>query len=221
MSTPTDLLGRLCQGPKQLGDLGQGAPLVTLALHCIMMNEGFKIALSSGQQRTKGLPVDWNTKYIDEWIFEYTRKGCASVFILHCSLQATSGKMFVQARETGSPSNFHNLGLQLGKYISDPSKCKSNTWQGVIDQEEVLADMMREYIAEPLARNATPAAKAATTLERCQRWLEGSLEAITPEQENLDPREWPASAYLGLTAVTLGGICFYLYRHRPPQRAEI
>ena len=34
MSTPTDLLGRLCQGPKQLGDLGQGAPLVTLALHC-------------------------------------------------------------------------------------------------------------------------------------------------------------------------------------------
>ena len=30
---------------------------------------------------------------------------------------------------------------------------------GVIDQEEILANMIREYIAEPLARNATPAAK--------------------------------------------------------------
>ena len=37
------------------------------------MSEGFKPALSSSQQRTKGLPVDWNTKFINEWIFEYTR----------------------------------------------------------------------------------------------------------------------------------------------------
>ena len=33
--------------------------------------------------------------------------------MLHCSLQAATGKMFVQGREQDSSTNMHNLGLQV------------------------------------------------------------------------------------------------------------
>ena len=57
----------------------------------IMMNEGFRPALSSSQQRTKGLPVDWNTKFINEWIFEYTRFACISSSAPAATTQKCSG----------------------------------------------------------------------------------------------------------------------------------
>lgn len=41
------------------------------------------------------------------------RKGYDSVFVLHCSLQAATGKMFVQGREKDNSTHMHNLGLQV------------------------------------------------------------------------------------------------------------
>lgn len=38
----------------------------------LMIGEGFK-PKHMGGQKSKLVPNDWNTKYSDEWIFEYTR----------------------------------------------------------------------------------------------------------------------------------------------------
>ena len=57
MALPTDLLGRLCQGPQQLGDMGQGAPLVTLALHCEIILSADVCAYAFWIARLSLLPV--------------------------------------------------------------------------------------------------------------------------------------------------------------------
>ena len=47
------------------------------------------------------------------WTLFISRKGFRSCFVLHCALQAATGKMFVQGRETEAPLNVHNMGIQV------------------------------------------------------------------------------------------------------------
>jgi hypothetical protein len=58
------------------------------------------------------------------------RWGFVSVFTLHCSLQAATGKMFVHAREKDNPSNMRYMGLLVGKYVPDLEAAKLDTWTG-------------------------------------------------------------------------------------------
>lgn len=73
-------------------------------------------------------------------MFFYTKDGKANKFVLHCSLQASSKRMFVQALEENNPGNIHNLGLQLDKYVPDPSRLKSSNWASVLANEHDLND---------------------------------------------------------------------------------
>ena len=67
---------------------------------------------------------------IDKLLLHARRPGYASVFTLHCSLQAASGKMFVHAREADSPSNMRYMGLLVDKYVPDLARCRSSAWTG-------------------------------------------------------------------------------------------
>ena len=83
------------------------------------------------------------------------RAGCANVFVLHCSLQAATGKVFVHAREQGNSRNVQCLGLLLRKYIPEPAPARP-AWQGLPKQAEALDEMFAEYITQPLLASAVP-----------------------------------------------------------------
>ena len=68
------------------------------------------------------------------------RKGCAHGFVLHCSLQAGSGKVFLQAREEGVASNIPCMGLLLGKYVPDSQQLRQSSWDG---REPLLSSLLR------------------------------------------------------------------------------
>ena len=149
---------------------------------------------------TGGLADDWNTRFTDEWVFEFTRyavngdvhplcsviditqdaidaawvcrRGCANTFVLHCSLQAASGKMFVHAREAGGSANAHCLGLLLSKYIPEPGPLASSSWQGLPAEAEALEEMFATHIARPLIAAAVPGPVRAP---ECPPLLPGAL----------------------------------------------
>jgi hypothetical protein len=83
------------------------------------------------------------------------RAGCANIFVLHCSLQAATGKVFVHAREQGNSRNVQCLGLLLRKYIPEPALARP-TWRGLPEQAEALGEMFAEYVARPLLASAVP-----------------------------------------------------------------
>ena len=63
---------------------------------------------------------------------EPCRQGYSNAFVLHCSLQAASGKVFVHAREVDNDSNVHILGLLVSRYIPDAARCQEPSWDGKV-----------------------------------------------------------------------------------------
>ena len=137
------------------------------------MDAGFDVHAERRLGSSRYAPAaDWNGKFENEWVLEYTRyappccyqatsclsklhghlnahssttcltdtklsaectrKGYLSVFTIHCSLQAASGRMFLHAREQDNPSNIRYMGLTVNKYIPDVKQAKSESWEGAI-----------------------------------------------------------------------------------------
>lgn len=171
----TSLLQLACSKPEHV--VGNGGGALALALHCLMVREGFHVVDTTGAWRAEPFfysgvvprsvpwnlrdirriyrsyttatagqrrhssylpPLGWHGAYPDEWVFFYTKDGKANKFVLHCSLQASTRRMFVRANEEGNPENIQALGLQLDKYVPDPSRLRSNEWAGVLANERDL-----------------------------------------------------------------------------------
>ena len=213
------LLARVApKGPRSVSTADGGA-LLALSLHCAPVWPTFPLQRCSAPRikpnslhpppRAAGLmrkhgfaPVggalagDWNARFTDEWLFEFTRcaacwsrplrprayrlpgtvtsgagarrAGCANAFALHCSLQAATGKVFVHAREQGNSRNVQCLGLLLRKYIPEPALARP-TWQGLPEQAEALGEMFAEYVTQPLLASAVPGPVSALQMfpDRC------------------------------------------------------
>ena len=105
-------------------------------------------------------PKRWNTLE-DEWVVLYVREGCPHWFRLHCALQRSTGRLFVHACETDEqgapkPSNIQVLGLQLSNYTcqNDTGSVSGDSWKGYIHNERTLREMFREFVMDPLWKNA-------------------------------------------------------------------
>ncbi|CAL8464775.1 g4310 [Coccomyxa elongata] len=136
-----------------------GGSVLALALHCVMVEQGFRVTAEKkfgGGASAFSPAADWQGKYTNEWVFDYKRVGYASGFQLHCSLQPGSGKMFVHARETDSPTNMRYMGLLVDKYVPDPAKAKGSSWEGVLVEQEALKQQLEEYVIGPLLAAALP-----------------------------------------------------------------
>uniref|UniRef100_A0A7S0Y9I7 PI31 proteasome regulator N-terminal domain-containing protein n=1 Tax=Polytomella parva TaxID=51329 RepID=A0A7S0Y9I7_9CHLO len=133
-----------------------GGSIVSLCLHCLMVQDGFTIIDDSTRKRHSKYqpPVDWSSQFPDQWIFRYSKESKVNCFVLHCSLQTRSGRLFIHASEENNPSNIQVLGLLVPNYVLDPSKIKENSWKGVIDGEDKMIDLFKQHILEPLERNA-------------------------------------------------------------------
>ena len=75
--------------------------------------------------------------------------------MLHCSLQAPSGKMFVSAREEGNSPSTQCMGLLLGRYVPRQALA-SPDWRGLPNEAEALEGMFTTYITSPLCAAAVP-----------------------------------------------------------------
>ena len=91
------------------------------------------------------------------------RACCENTFVLHCSLQAPSGKMFVSAREEGNSPNTQCMGLLLGKYVPRQALA-SPDWRGLPKEAEALEGMFTTYITSPLCATAVPSRVRAVLL---------------------------------------------------------
>lgn len=138
--TLADLLQLAVPKPGYIAASG-GAAALALALHCLMTRDGFTVEGATaglGQKRPSSYtpPADWNGKFQDEWVFTYTKDGKANKFVLHCSLQAASNRMYIHCSELGNLGNVHVLGLLVsvcaGALVHGQSHCRSTTagwWQ--------------------------------------------------------------------------------------------
>jgi hypothetical protein len=123
-----------------------------------MVDGGF-ITLNPKDAPIKGFapPSNWR-EHPQEWIIPYTRPGAVATFVLRCSLQEATGRLFIHASETGPDNmprreNIQVLGLQLANYTSK-ERCESNTWEDVIQNERTLMEMFREFVSRPLWESA-------------------------------------------------------------------
>lgn len=119
-----------------------------------MVDSGF-VTLNSKDVKIKGFapPANWR-QHPQEWIIPYTRPGAAFTFVLRCSLQEATGRLFIHASESGPDNmprreNIQVLGLQLANYTSG-ERCTSKSWETVIQNERTLMEMFREFVTRPL-----------------------------------------------------------------------
>ncbi|GLI63437.1 hypothetical protein VaNZ11_006328, partial [Volvox africanus] len=155
------LLEKACPRPSYLSST-DGGPILALALHCLMVNDGFVLAGEEGQGiadlTTRFLPQkDWNGKLLDQWMFFYTKPGKARKFTLHCSLQGRTKRMFIHASEENNLANIRVLGLQLENYVSHPNTLASNSWSAqepVVRNAAKMSELMTEHVIQPLLHAA-------------------------------------------------------------------
>lgn len=133
-----------------------GGAVLALALHCLMVKEGFTVVDQSGRKKHSVYcpPSDWNGIYLDQWVLVYTKDGYAHRFVLHCSLQVTTKRMFIHASEEGNQNNVCVLGLQLDNYVPDPTILKSNSWEDVVQNQVKLSELFAAHITQPLTAQA-------------------------------------------------------------------
>jgi hypothetical protein len=119
-----------------------------------MVDDGF-ITLNPKEAPIKGFspPANWR-QHPQEWIIQYTRPKALSQFVLRCSLQEATGRLFIHASETGPDNmprreNIQVLGLQLANYTSK-ERCEGKSWLNVIQNERTLMEMFREFVSRPL-----------------------------------------------------------------------
>ncbi|PSC76440.1 thrombospondin type-1 domain-containing 4-like [Micractinium conductrix] len=154
----------LPQGPAGLRPSQAGGDALALALHCLMVRDGYT-ALDRNGRRLRGyaLPSDWDA--VDFlWAWEYTRPGAARHFRLQCGLQPATRRMFIHASEVapgGDPvqDNIQVMGVQLDNYVKLPrgdgaAAQPPSSWEGVLVGEQALRDMWAEFVSAPLWRLA-------------------------------------------------------------------
>jgi hypothetical protein len=119
-----------------------------------MVDGGF-VTLNPKDVPIKGFapPANWR-QHPQEWIIQYSRPKAISPFVLRCSLQEATGRLFIHASETGPDhmprrENIQVLGLQLANYTSK-ERCDSKSWEDVIQNERTLLEMFREFVSRPL-----------------------------------------------------------------------
>mmetsp|Transcript_211 Transcript_211/g.421 ORF Transcript_211/g.421 Transcript_211/m.421 type:complete len:206 (+) Transcript_211:70-687(+) len=154
-----DLLPEAVAKPSTISPQDDGAALVSLAMHCLMVKGGF-VSTKGGKGRKRFVPPeDWNARK-NEWVLEYSRKDSgAAKFIMHASV--VNGKMFVKAMQVGEEKNSHVLGVQVEIYVRSLEGCKSSNWAEAMDNLDRLQEMFEVYVARPLAASVVPVAPAA------------------------------------------------------------
>ncbi|KAK9837247.1 hypothetical protein WJX81_001383 [Elliptochloris bilobata] len=183
------------RGPRSIKTEDGGA-LLALSLHCLMCQQGFTPA-------RRRLAEDWNKRFTDEWVFEYRRAGCKNTFVLHCSLQAASGKMFVNLREDGNSSNTHCVGLLLSRYVKRPALA-SPDWRGLPAEAEALEGMFTTYVTAPLLASAVPSQGRGGYAASLPQWL-AELPQVLHRRE----------VYIPLAVVATAAVVFFALRQRP------
>ena len=201
------LLEQACPNPALLANSGGGSVL-SLALSCLMIKAGYVLDDQSGQGGIPGYapPAGWHSKFKQEWVFSYTKPGKANKFVLHCSLQLQTNRMFVHASEPLNESNIQILGLALENYVPEAEKLSSGSWDGVLQRADGLQEMFTQYITEPLTVFAVDA-----PIDLVPRVADAAAGASTFSLSSL-----PAAHYmlLGSVAVLAAALVFYRYRHR-------
>ncbi|KAK9803016.1 hypothetical protein WJX72_000422 [[Myrmecia] bisecta] len=179
-----------------------GGAILALSLHCCMVSEGFRLKDNPKvKQKAAYRPAgDWNSRYENEWVFEYTRPGYRNVFVLHCSLQTTSGKMFVHGSEQSDQRNISYMGLNLQKYIPDLAACTGASWAGVVQNQDAMTSQFRDHILQPLLSQAVAEEPSESVPSTIGEWL-CRREVVIP-------------AALGVTAAA-AAVVVYLRAKRP------
>ncbi|WPT12419.1 hypothetical protein PSENEW3_00003558 [Picochlorum sp. SENEW3] len=218
------------------------ADVLVLSLHCMMVEQGF-VAQGNGGQAAKQDEterrrlLDMNQKPIytppkrwnaleDEWIVLYVREGCPHWFRLHCALQRSTGRLFIHACETDEqgapkPSNIQVLGLQLSNYTceGDKASVSEDSWKGYIHNERTLREMFREFVMDPLWKNAEVGHMTNADENMVHRNdADASTDTSTSLYDRL-PSVNPAVGGLILGCV-LVGIGSYMFASRASQRLQ-
>ncbi|CAL5229178.1 g12453 [Coccomyxa viridis] len=185
-----------------------GGAILALCVHCIAVDSGFDVHADRRLGSSRHAPAtDWNGKFENEWVLEYTRKGFLSVFTIHCSLQAASGRMFLHAREQDNPSNMRYMGLTVSKYIPDVKQAQSESWEGTINEQDILRQSLHELLIDPLLASAMP---SQDPVEEPKAFLASMRDKLPTLPASLSNRDVLLSmaALLGATAL------IYLYTNR-------
>jgi hypothetical protein len=197
------LLERACPNPSILSS--NAGAVLSLALNCLMGEEGY--TLDDSNPPGCAPPAGWHSKFKHEWVFSYTRPGKANKFVLHCSLQIQTNRMFVHASEPLNESNIQILGLSLDNYVPNPEPLSSGRWEeGVVQRADGLHEMFKQYITEPLTTfgvdlpvDLLPPRQAA---------------AATSTSFSLSSLSTTHYVVLGSAVVIAIAIVFQRYRHR-------
>lgn len=134
--------------------------MVALALHCLMVREGFSVVdetTTADQRRRQSAytpPLNWQEHGPNEWGFVYSRSDKVNRFAVIINLHPTGSRIFVHASEEHNPHNIQVLGLQLENYVPDASKLKSNSWEGILANDDLLTHNFVTFVTKPLLENS-------------------------------------------------------------------
>eukprot|EP00891_Asterochloris_glomerata_P005088 jgi/Astpho2/5088/Aster-08024 len=128
-------------GPRQLPSQN-GAAAVALAVHCLLVSEGF-VQLHGPKGRFQP-PTGWQHNPT-EWGFTYHRHGFANPIDLTVAFRPQRDEVFVHLLER--QTNFARyLGLYCAKYVPEEERLKGSSWQGIIQNTDVISDYLSQYI---------------------------------------------------------------------------
>ncbi|GMH41295.1 hypothetical protein BSKO_09205 [Bryopsis sp. KO-2023] len=179
----SDLLSQCFKSPTSVplqGSLRRSG-ILALCLHCMMVKAGFRTAANAPPARSLLSKINPFSRPLSvftppqswlcllpssEFIFRYTYPGKEGVFILHCSIQESTERMFVQVSEDGNRKNIQVMGIQVDRNVPDSPEykkaCRTGKWTGVMKNQTAVADMFRIYVTEPLLRNADASEQEST-----------------------------------------------------------
>uniref|UniRef100_A0A061R0Z6 Uncharacterized protein n=1 Tax=Tetraselmis sp. GSL018 TaxID=582737 RepID=A0A061R0Z6_9CHLO len=163
------LLPKAVAKPRLVSTDSGGATLV-VALHCLLVKEGFQRTYRHGPMPVSSSPLKSVLRLLrspyylegsfrgDEdntWLLEYTRRDAPGLFVLQCSL--AKGMMIVCGAEVDNPDNCNMLSLRVSKYVPELARCRQTRWEGVFDNGAALAEMFLAAVARHLIAASYPA----------------------------------------------------------------
>mmetsp|Transcript_32765 Transcript_32765/g.92956 ORF Transcript_32765/g.92956 Transcript_32765/m.92956 type:complete len:247 (-) Transcript_32765:56-796(-) len=147
-----------------------GAALLVVALHCLMVQDGYRFqrvvqadptkkpsflrsldpaALLRPFQSEYFLHHSWNMgPYPNLWMLEYTREDAPGSFMLQCSL--AKGMLVACGSEECNPNNINMVGLLVSKYVPELVVCRQRSWHGVFENQDALVEAFTEHVLLPL-----------------------------------------------------------------------